>query len=141
MDESERDPRNRLDSARAHIIPIAECAARHFLRTISRGFVPWRLSDDGAGARRSISTAVIRNPQHFRTHALQQLATNVRCIHVPIEERPQHRSLTTCSLQIRGSMSFLMYRLDVAYLFERRQVAGAVPNAFLKAREKAASEL
>jgi hypothetical protein len=27
------------------------------------------------------------------------------------------------------------------YLFERRQVAGAVPNAFLKAREKAASEL
>jgi hypothetical protein len=32
-------------------------------------------------------------------------------------------------------------RLDVAYLFERRQVAGAVPNAFLKAREKAASEL
>jgi hypothetical protein len=28
-----------------------------------------------------------------------------------------------------------------AYLFERRQVAGAVPNAFLKAREKAASEL
>ena len=30
-----------------------------------------------------------------------------------------------------------MYRLDVAYLFERRQVAGAVPNAFLKAREKA----
>ena len=78
---------------------------------------------------------------HFRTHALQQLATNVRCIHVPIEERPQHRSLTTCSLHIRGSMSFLMYRLDVAYLFERRQVAGAVPNAFLKAREKAASEL
>ena len=34
-----------------------------------------------------------------------------------------------------------MHRLDVAYLFERRQVAGAVPNAFLKAREKAASEL
>ena len=29
---------------------------------------------------------------------------------------------------------------DVAYLLER-QVAGAVPNAFLKAREKAASEL
>ena len=33
-----------------------------------------------------------------------------------------------------------MCRLDVAYLFERRHVAGAVPNAFLKARE-AASEL
>jgi hypothetical protein len=32
-------------------------------------------------------------------------------------------------------------QMDVAYLFERRQVAGAVPNAFLKAREKAASEL
>jgi hypothetical protein len=28
-----------------------------------------------------------------------------------------------------------MYRFDVAYLFERRQVAGAVPNAFLKARK------
>ncbi len=26
------------------------------------------------------------------------------------------------------------------YLFERRQAAGAVPNAFLKARENAASE-
>jgi hypothetical protein len=26
------------------------------------------------------------------------------------------------------------------YLFERRHVAGAVPNVFLKAREKAASE-
>ncbi len=37
--------------------------------------------------------------------------------------------------------SFRIHRLDVAYLFERRQVAGAVPNAFLKAREKAASEL
>jgi hypothetical protein len=36
--------------------------------------------------------------------------------------------------------SFLIHRF-VAYLFERRQVAGAVPNAFLKAREKAASEL
>ena len=32
-------------------------------------------------------------------------------------------------------------RLDAAYLLERRQVAGAVPNAFLKARENAASEL
>jgi hypothetical protein len=27
------------------------------------------------------------------------------------------------------------------YLLDRRQVAGAVPNAFLKARENAASEL
>jgi len=34
-----------------------------------------------------------------------------------------------------------MYGFDLAYLFERRQVAGAVPNVFLKAREKAASEL
>jgi hypothetical protein len=31
-------------------------------------------------------------------------------------------------------------QIGVAYLFERRQVAGAVPNAFLNAREKAASE-
>jgi hypothetical protein len=28
----------------------------------------------------------------------------------------------------------------LTYLFERRQVAGAVPKVFLKAREKAASE-
>jgi hypothetical protein len=33
-----------------------------------------------------------------------------------------------------------MYRSDLLYLFERLQVAGAVPSAFLKAREKAASE-
>ena len=33
------------------------------------------------------------------------------------------------------------YGFDLAYWFERRQVAGAAPNAFLKAREKAASEL
>ena len=30
--------------------------------------------------------------------------------------------------------------LDVSYLFERRHVAGAAPNAFLNARENAASE-
>jgi hypothetical protein len=53
---------------------------------------------------------------HFRTHALQQIAT---MFEAPVEE-------------LSG---------DVAYLLERRQVAGAVPNAFLKAREKAASEL
>jgi len=34
-----------------------------------------------------------------------------------------------------------MRGFDPAYLFARRHVAGAVPNAFLKAREKAASEL
>ena len=39
-----------------------------------------------------------------------------------------------------AGLRFRMYGLDIAYLFERRQVAGAVPNAFLKAREKAASE-
>jgi Transposase zinc-binding domain/Putative transposase len=32
-----------LAAHKAGQIPIAECAARHFLRTISRGFVPWRL--------------------------------------------------------------------------------------------------
>ena len=41
------------------------------------------------------------------------------------------------TIQVPGSV----YRWDADYLFERRQVAGAVPNAFLKAREKAASEL
>ncbi len=41
-------------------IPIAERAApsAHF----TRGFVPWRLSDDGPGASRTVSMAVIRNP-------------------------------------------------------------------------------
>jgi hypothetical protein len=33
------------------------------------------------------------------------------------------------------------YGFGAVYLFDRRHVAGAVPNAFLKAREKAASEL
>jgi hypothetical protein len=52
-------------------------------------------------------------------------------------------SIADCSLSsdYAARWSFRMYRSDVAYLFERRQVAGAVPNAFLKAREKAASEL
>ena len=44
-------------------IPIA--ASRHFPRTISRGFVPWRLSDDGPGARRSISIG--RHPKPSAT--------------------------------------------------------------------------
>jgi hypothetical protein len=35
---------------------------------ISRGFVPWRLSDDGpAAARITHSGAVVRNPSHKRT--------------------------------------------------------------------------
>jgi hypothetical protein len=42
---------------------------------------------------------------------------------------------------LRGSMQLTNVRIRLAYLFERRQVAGAVPNVFLKAREKAASEL
>jgi hypothetical protein len=48
-------------------IPIAERAApsAHF----TRGFVPWRLSDDGPGASRTVSMAVIRNPSQFRTRA------------------------------------------------------------------------
>ena len=45
-----------------------------------------------------------------------------------------------CPLTTRSRQTARMYRLNAAYLFERRQVAGAVPNAFLKAREKAASE-
>ena len=54
------------------------------------------------------------------------------------EEPPQHQSLTTRARHIRGSMTLSNVQ---AYLFERRQVAGAVPIAFLKARENAASEL
>ena len=41
---------------------------------------------------------------------------------------------------VEGRSSLECNRLRAAYLLERRQVAGAVPNAFLKAREKAASE-
>ena len=46
-------------------IPIAERAApsAHF----TRGFVPWRLSDDGPGASRTVSMAVIRNPSQQAT--------------------------------------------------------------------------
>jgi hypothetical protein len=76
---------------------------------------------------------------HFRTHALQQIAT---MFDAPVEELST-APITDYSLSsdYAARWSFRMYRLDVAYLFERRQVAGAVPNAFLKAREKAASEL
>ena len=43
---------------------------------ISRGFVPWRLSDDGpAAARITHSGAVVRNPSHERTSAVQQNVT------------------------------------------------------------------
>src|SRR5437667_7470698 len=49
-------------------IPIAERAApsAHF----TRGFVPWRLSDDGPGASRTVSMAVIRNPSQQLTFVL-----------------------------------------------------------------------
>ena len=75
---------------------------------------------------------------HFRTHALQQIAT---MFDAPVEELST-APITDYSLSsdYAARWSFRMYRLDVAYLFERH-VAGAVPNAFLKAREKAASEL
>jgi hypothetical protein len=43
-------------------------------------------------------------------------------------------------VRLRGSTELSKVSLDIVYLFERRQVAGAVPNAFLKAREKAASD-
>jgi hypothetical protein len=72
---------------------------------------------------------------HFRTCALQQRSNNVRCIHVPAEK------VSTGPIADGLGGAFECNRLDAAYLFERRQVAGAVPNAFLKAREKAASEL
>jgi hypothetical protein len=47
-------------------IPIERAAP---LRPTSHGFLPWRLSDDGPGARGSIRDgAVIRNPSQNRTH-------------------------------------------------------------------------
>jgi len=52
-------------------IPIAERAApsAHF----TRGFVPWRLSDDGPGASRTVSMAVIRNPSQKQTFGFARL--------------------------------------------------------------------
>jgi hypothetical protein len=79
---------------------------------------------------------------HFRTHALQQIATMFDAFTCRWRDWPQHQSLTTRSRQITLVEGvFECTDFDVAYLFERRQVAGAVPNTFLKAREKAASEL
>src|SRR5881394_2412915 len=54
---------------RADQIPIALAAPQ---RPISRGFLPWRLSDDGPTSVAPSSWAVIRNPAHLRTHALQR---------------------------------------------------------------------
>jgi hypothetical protein len=47
-----------------------------------------------------------------------------------------------CSTVSRRWRMAAAFNVQIAgsYPFERRQVAGAVPNAFLKAREKAASE-
>ena len=73
---------------------------------------------------------------YFQTHALQQIAT---MFDAPVEElstAPIHCLLAL--VRLRGWIE--VSNVQVAYLFERRQVAGAVPNAFLKAREKAASE-
>ena len=72
-----------------------------------------------------------------RNHAL------LRCIHVSVEELSTAPIMTDYSFpsDCAAPWSFLMYGFDVAYMFERRHVAGATPNAFLKAREKAASEL
>jgi hypothetical protein len=52
------------------------CRVRGALTRIPhRGFLPWRLSDDGPGARGIVREgAVIRNPSQQRTHALQQAA-------------------------------------------------------------------
>jgi hypothetical protein len=86
-----------------------------------------------------------RTLRHFRKVSLPDScnaanSTNVRCIHVPVEELAT-APITDCPARLRGSMELTNVRFDLAYLFERRQVAGAVPNVFLKAREKAASEL
>jgi len=57
--------------------------------------------------------------------------------HTPVEELS---IMPPTDYSIRQTMRLNRDRLDTAYLLERRQVAGAVPNAFLNAREKAASE-
>ena len=63
---------------------------------------------------------------------------------------PQLRNLRRAKSKLREHLVGLLaefgrprrhQRFCATYLFERRQVAGAVPNVFLKAREKAASEL
>jgi hypothetical protein len=70
-----------------------------------------------------------------RAPAVGAAIKRFRCIHVPAEK------VSTGPIADGLGGAFECNRLDAAYLFERRQVAGAVPNAFLKAREKAASEL
>ena len=52
------------------------------------------------------------------------------------------RPVRTCALAPWHSdwNSYRRSKLDAGYLFECRQVAGAVPNAFLNERENAASE-
>jgi hypothetical protein len=90
---------------------------------------------------RCFSSILMRSKdQHVRKVPLPDSCTaatsnNVRCIHVPAEK------VSTGPIADGLGGAFECNRLDAAYLFERRQVAGAVPNAFLKAREKAASEL
>src|SRR5436190_13273608 len=53
---------------RADQIPIALAAPQ---RPISRGFLPWRLSDDGPTSVAPSSWAVIRNPAHNRKFSRQ----------------------------------------------------------------------
>ena len=67
-------------------IPIAERAApsAHF----TRGFVPWRLSDDGPGASRTVSMAVIRNPSQWRTCSADLKAIDGRTMKEPMNALP-----------------------------------------------------
>ena len=77
-----RESEKRLDSARAHIIPITERAApsAHF----TRGFVPWRLSDDGPGASRTISMS--RHPKPITKAVKFRLS---KCFQVCVSKQTQ----------------------------------------------------
>ena len=59
--------------------------------------------------------------------------------HAWIEHFDVRLGVNRVTLTARRSLPVFPVNLG-RYLFERRQAAGAVPNAFLKARENAASE-
>ena len=63
-------------------IPIAERAApsMHF----TRGFVPWRLSDDGPGASRTVSMG--RHPKPITTTDIAKILRHVRLVPILLQK-------------------------------------------------------
>src|SRR5215475_8539622 len=62
---------------------------RHFLRTITRGFVHWRLSDDDPGASRTISRGPSWHRLCARLSSRRQAAADRRAHRIPCRSRPR----------------------------------------------------